>query len=213
LDDLRRAFPPELIKNVCTLSRKKEIIPGKNYYLGVDVAGLGSDQTTYEVIEKINKECFEQRENIVEKNNYTTETTRQIINLEDRYCFKKIGVDDGGIGFGVFSELLYNDKTKRKVIPLNNSSRAINRDETKHTKILKNDLYVNLIALMEQGKIKLLDDDEIALSLASVQYEYIISEGKKTRLEIYGNNTHIVEGLIRAAWLAAQDKSLNLFIK
>ena len=50
-------------------------------------------------------------------------------------------------------------------------------------------------------------DDEVFLSLKSVQYEYI--EGDK--IKFFGNYTHIAEGLIRAAW-AVKDKNLNIWI-
>lgn len=77
--------------------------------------------------------------------------------------------------------------------------------------LLKEDMYMNLLAMMEKGKIKLLDDDEVKLSLRSVQYEYVSEPGKPTKIRIFGNYTHIAEGLIRAAWLANQ-KHLNAFI-
>jgi hypothetical protein len=216
LDDVRRVFSDNVIKNCCTLKRRKEILFGHTYYLGVDVAGWGKDESTFEIIDKFNKEKFEQIENIIEKRNLTIETSSKILQLENAYTFKRIGIDDGGVGFGVFSELLGNDKTKRKIEALNNSSRSLvynSSDEKHNKKLLKEEMYMNLLALMEQGKIKLLDDDELILSLKSVQFEYVIKEGKKTTLRIFGNYTHIVEGLIRSAWLASQDKSLNIFIR
>jgi hypothetical protein len=59
---------------------------------------------------------------------------------------------------------------------------------------------------MEQKKIFLLRNGEIKLSLRSIQYEYC-----EKGLRIYGNYSHIVEGLIRAAW-SVKDKHLNIFI-
>ena len=60
---------------------------------------------------------------------------------------------------------------------------------------------------MELGKISLLDDEEIFLSLQSVQCEY--KEGKK--IDFFGSNMHICDGLVRACW-CAKDKSLNMFV-
>ena len=77
--------------------------------------------------------------------------------------------------------------------------------------VYKEDLYNNLLRLMEQGKIKLLDDPEIFLSLKSIQYEYVTKEGQPTRRRIFGNYSHIAEGLIRAAW-CTNDKSLSPYI-
>ena len=72
---------------------------------------------------------------------------------------------------------------------------------------MKEDLYNNLLNLMEKGKIELLKDDEIFLSLRSIQYEYT-DDG---RLVISGTYSHITEALIRAAW-CMKDKSLNIFV-
>jgi hypothetical protein len=76
---------------------------------------------------------------------------------------------------------------------------------------MKEDMYSNLLMLMERGEIKLLNDDEVRLSLASVQWEYVQREGQKTKIRIFGNYTHIVEGIIRATWLATQ-KAVNTYI-
>ena len=71
---------------------------------------------------------------------------------------------------------------------------------------------MNMVALMEKGHLKLLDDEEIMMSLKSVQYEYLMKEGQPTRLRIFGNNTHMCEGLIRSVW-CVQDKSLNSWVR
>ena len=74
---------------------------------------------------------------------------------------------------------------------------------------------MNLLALLEQGRLKLLNNDNIKLSLRSLQYEYTFDKDtygniiKKFR--IFGNYTHIAEGLIRAAWLA-KEKSIKLWV-
>jgi hypothetical protein len=96
-----------------------------------------------------------------------------------------------------------NTMTKRKTIALNNASRPTNKDGTRSKKILKEEMYINLLNLMENNKIKLLDDDEVIASLQSVQHE----EGK-----IFGSYSHIVEGIIRAAWLSEKDKTLNIYV-
>ena len=143
-----------------------------------------------------------QRESINQKNLTTTETTRKIIELDTQYNFKKIGVDDGGIGFGVYCELMENEQTKRKTIALNNASRPLDKDGEKTKKLLKEEMYFNLLSMGENKKVELLDDDEVKASLASIQYE---------DEKIFGAYSHITEGIIRMAWLAYQDKDLNIF--
>jgi len=115
------------------------------------------------------------------------------------------------MGVGVFDQLLNSPETKRKVIPINNARRSQDIDDKRFKKLMKEDLYMNLLRLMEQRKIKLLDDPEIFLSLKSIQYEYVVSEGQRTRFRVFGNYSHIAEGLIRAAW-CTNDKSLSPYI-
>jgi hypothetical protein len=200
-DELKRLFNDELINKICSIKRKQHYFKNR-IYLGVDVAGFGKDENVFAVLEK-HTNIIEQRENLIKKRVYTTETTKEILRLESIYNFRKIGVDDGGLGFGVYSELMNEDKTKRKTIPLNNASRELDKDGEKSKKLLKEEMYLNLLSLMENNKIKLLDDDEIKLSLSSIQFE----ENK-----IFGNYSHIAEAIIRASWLAEKDKSLNIFI-
>jgi hypothetical protein len=201
-DEINALIDEDLIKKVCKLKRREEFING-TYYLGVDVAGFGDDLSTYEILDKKDNGIIQQVENITERRNLTTETTKKILELENIYNFKKIGVDDGGIGFGVFSELLSEEKTKRKTIALNNASRQISSKGLKFKRLLKEEMYLNLLSLIENNKIELLNDDEIKDSLRSIQYD----EGK-----IYSPNAHIVEGIIRAAWLAVEDKDLKPFV-
>jgi len=203
-DELKRLFTDELIKKVCTLKRGKINLIGK-YYLGVDIAGFGKDECTFEVLKRQENKTLTQTESIIEKRNYTTETTSKILDLNNSYNeIKIIGVDDGGIGFGVFSELMNDDKTKKKTIALNNASRNVDHEGVRSKKLLKEDMYFNLASLMENNKISLLDDDEIKASLSSIQMD----EGK-----IFGSYSHVAEGLVRAAWIAEKDKSLNIFVR
>lgn len=209
VDDLRQFFTDDLIKSVMKLKRRSFIVEAK-YYLGVDIARMGDDEITYEILMKIN-DRFEHIESIVKKKQRLNETTKDILELDKRYKFINIFMDDGGIGVGVFDYLLENPQTKNKIVALNNRARPLDPEERHKKKILKEDLYNNLLMLMQHGKIQLLDDDEIFQSLKSVQYEYITKEKSLTKLRIFGNYTHIAEGLIRAAE-ASKDKHLKLWV-
>jgi len=206
LDDLKRFYSDELIERCCVL--KRDAGTTGRFYCGVDIAGMGADLNSFEIIQKIDNDNYRQVENITTKKQYTTETTQKILELNKKFNFKKIGVDDMGVGFGVFSELL---RERVRVEALNNSRRSLDRDGKKSKRILKEDMYFNLKTLMEQGKIGLLDDDDVIDSLKSIQWELIIKEGYPTRTRIFGRDSHIAEGLIRSAWLAYQDKTLNIW--
>jgi hypothetical protein len=139
----------------------------------------------------------------------TTKTERDIIHQDRLWNCKKIYIDDGGMGVGVFDHLLETPQTKSKTIGINNARRVIQKDwdKDRKKKLQKEELYNNLLVLMERGEIRLLDDPEIFQSLKSVQFE--IQEDKS--IKIFGRYTHIAEALIRAAW-CSKDKSLNIRI-
>jgi len=56
-------------------------------------------------------------------------------------------------------------------------------------------MYNNLLAMMEMGEIKLLNDEDIFQSLRSIQFET-----KNGKTSYFGIDSHITEALIRAAW-------------
>lgn len=210
MDDIKRFFSEALLKKCCILEKPERISPERDYFLGCDISGMGRDETTYEIVDATNEDMMTQVEDLATTKQLTTETTRKILELNKLYDFNRIGIDDGGIGFGVFSELMDEEETKRKTEALNNASRPLDKDGEKSKKILKEDLYWNLRTLMEKGKIQLLKSSELVLSLASVQHEYVIKAGEKTKYRIYSRYGHRAEGLIRAVW-EAKSKHLNIF--
>jgi len=208
LEELGQLFPDELVKSSQVLVRPVEVRVNGEYYLGVDVARMGGDETTFEVLE-LDRGYFFHRENIVHTYTLTTETIDKVLELNKLYDFKKIYIDDGGLGVAVFDQLLKHPDTKRKVVPINNASRALDNDRNRTKKLLKEDLYLNLKHLLESGKLKLLKDDDISVSLKSIVCE---SVPNKNNIRIYGKYSHIVEGLIRAAW-SVRERGLNIYIE
>lgn len=216
IDELRQFFPTDVIKKCMTLQKVKPFYRFEGWgesptpasiFLGVDIARMGEDESVLFSLKMIDKDHLEEIEKEVTEKTLLTDTTKQILLADKRHNYKNIFIDDGGLGVGVFDNLLENEQTKRKVIAINNATRSLDNEEKRTKKIMKEDLYTNLLTLMEQGKIKLAEDEDTMLSLKSVQAEY--DEGK---LKIFGNYTHITEALIRAAW-CANTKRLNIWIK
>jgi hypothetical protein len=131
---------------------------------------------------------------------------RLIKESDKKFHYKKIYIDDGGMGVGVFDPLLADPQTSRRVEAINNASRSLDKEE-RRKKLLKEDLYNNLFSLMEQNKIRLWNDEDLFHSLRSIQAEY---SGEQLRL--FGNYSHITEALIRAAW-GIRTKHLNIYIE
>lgn len=217
MDDLRRLFSDELIEACCTLERRG-VLPGKNY-MGVDIARMGGDQITFEILhDPENGQAYQHVENITAKQLLTTETERRIIEITSRWKLNKVGIDAGAgtLGVSVLDHLL-ESPIKNKVVAINNRQIVMdNSEKPKHQKLLKEDLYYDLLAAMEKYKIYLLNDEEVKASLRSVQIdlgEDTEHPGLFTKTKIFGNNTHIVEGIIRALRLAKKEKSLNLWVR
>lgn len=204
-DKVRQIFPDTLIKK-CLTQKRPGSISTYDHICGVDPAGLGDDEGSISVFDwDDERETIKQVEHIITQKLYTTQTTERIIDLNKIYDFNKIYVDDGGIGFGVFSELLKEDSTKFKTEALNNSSRPLDYKEEKVKKILGDEMIFNLLNMMEKGKVYLLDDAEIRESLKSYKFEY--SKDKKKVL-ISSNYNHPVQSIMRAVW-HTQTKHLN----
>ena len=201
-DKMRQLFDEELIIKCQTLNRPEEIGYG-DFYLGVDVARLGEDESTFEVVKKIDKNNYHHVEHIYTTKTLTTNTTEKIFQLDNKFHFKQIFIDAYGVGTGVFDQLLSNDRTKRKSVAIGHSSKPLDYEEKKKEKVKEWDLYENLKALMEQGKIKLLKSDKVFHSLNSIQYEY-----EENKIIITGSDKHVADGLVRASW-CAKDKTLK----
>jgi hypothetical protein len=212
VEDLRQFFTDDIINQCCTLKRPTQIFQQQVFFCGIDVARMGDDQTSFEIIQRYSATDFRHVENITTKKTLTTATYDRILDLDSNYNFKKIGIDagTGALGVGIYDFLL-RSPVKRKIVPISNITRNLDHLGEKKKSLMKEDMYVNLLAMMERGIIKLLDDDDVKASLRSVQYEYTTEENYSDKVRIYGNFTHIAEGLIRAAWLA-KEKSLNAFI-
>lgn len=216
-------FPNDVIKKCMVLQRipiqlTRGIIPthySKDYFLGVDIARMGEDESTFEIIEKLKDDRLEHRESIVTTKTLTTMTTAEILRLNRKYDFKQIFIDAGGMGIGVLDQLLTEHETRRKTIAIDHEKSPLEygtySSKPKQKSVTKEDIYNNLLRLMERGEIKLLDDPEIYQSLQSVQYDYITDGKGYRKLKIFGRYLHIADGIVRAAWCVKR-KSLKLHI-
>lgn len=205
MKELKQFFPAELIKKCMTVKRGGAV-PYGDKFMGVDVAGMGGDETVLVGLNR-KKEKLRQFYMDVRTKTRLTDTVTRILDNDKKYNYKKIYIDDGGLGVGVFDPLLAEEQTRRKVEAINNSSRSLEYDSTRTKRLLKEDLYSNLKNLMEKGEIEIFAEPEIRLSLESIQIE----ETEDKRIRIYGNYSHITEALIRAAW-SAKNKSLNIYL-
>ena len=211
---LMRFFPDELIKDTLTLSREKvgvgHSISEGDTFLGVDIARMGGDETVLVALEANEDGSMKQVFMEIPEGQRITATARLIIHKDKQHPHKKIYIDTGGMGLGVFDMLMEDSQTKRKTVSIDNSRRRIDKEKgAKNPRLrilLKEDLYNLTLKLMEEKKLRLFDEPEIEQSFRSIQYEYM--QGGK--LFIHGNYSHIVEAVIRAC-LGVKDKHLKLW--
>ena len=210
VDELMQLFPTKVIESCMTLQRgfqtQTSFSSLDSNYLGVDVARMGGDETVLFSLKRVGRKKLYEIDLDITSMTKLPETVRRIIKNDAKFNYKRIYIDDGGLGVGVFDALMEKTQTKRKTEAINNSSRSLTHDTNRKKKLLKEDLYTNLLYLMENKMIELVARPETLLSLKSVQYEYT----KDGNIKIFGKYTHIAEALIRSAW-CMKSKGLNIW--
>lgn len=194
VDEAQMFFNTELIKS-CMLHKTDMPRAHGDLFLGADIAQRGGDETVLLSVCRVRRKRLQQIDMNISENTRLTETIERIKLADHRWNYKSMYIDSGGLGVGVTDALLDCEQTRRKTVEINNASRSIDWGKNRRKKLMKEDLYTNLLRLMEQGRLKIFKDVNTMLSLKSVQCEYV--DGK---LKIYGKYTHITEALVRAAW-------------
>lgn len=213
LENIQKFFPTSLIKECTTIQERNNYVQGAEYYLGLDFARYGGDENAFVIVElndtKVNVVSCETTSMVS-----TAETIQRVLELDRRYKFKRIFLDDGGLGAPILDQFLVTTQVMSKVVGINNASRFIDNDSERRDtkKLMKEELYYNLKVLMEQRNINLLSDDNLFQSLDCIQFEIKDTDTLHQRTLIYGTYTHLCEALIRAAW-CVRTKSLNLWVR
>ena len=177
---------------------KKEYSANASYYLGIDPARFGKDKAAFVVVELLRKKLKAVYCEQLEKSSII-ELVKKAESLHKDFNFRGFYYDDGGVGGG-FDDMM-QEVFKGKCVPLNNSSKGERKG-----KILKEDLYSNLIRLMEQGDISMIRDEELRKSMESINFDY-----DDDRLIISGSYDHLCEALGRACW-CMKERKLRLFM-
>ena len=90
---------------------------------------------------------------------------------------------------------------------MDNATRPTEHKKDGHkTKLLKEYMYDLVEEMGWRGEIKCFNQGAVKQSFESIQIEYKESGKKK----YWGTYSHIVEGIIRAIWVA-KNKSLNIY--
>lgn len=213
VSDYLQYFPEKALDLSFTLPKNEaEKHPDKDfsYYLGVDVARYGSDQTAFYITALGKGKTILGLKAMTTEKEAITETVGRIIKLHEKWNFKRIFVDGGGVGGGVIDFLI--EKLGKKIVDLNNAKTAESYEKGQPRKLMKEDLYSNALVLMEQQgeyRIQCTNENKTRHSLESISYEFTSSGNfviKKTN-----NRSHIAEAFVRACW-CWKNKGLRLFV-
>lgn len=187
-------FSGEIIKRQIKF-RFFEYVEGE-YYLGIDPARFGRCLAAFAVAKMEQDKTLKVVYIETIKKSSMIDLKLKTLELHNKFTFRKIFIDDGGVGAGLVD--LLTDRAlglRKKIFPLNN------RSASKHGKILKEDLYSNFNRLLEEDKVSLIDNQELKEALLNVELD---EENK-----IIG--TDLSEATVRACW-CVKEKPLKLFI-
>ena len=205
IDDYNRKFTDEWIKKVCVLDKSNKPSVGYNV-LGIDASGEGPGETTFEGFNASDKKNVFQNEHIYSPSISGPKIERQIIKLKKTFNYgrRTVGFDSGGVGSGCYQYMLENNNLKRCIVALDNATRPIGSSGEKK-KLLKEYMYDLVEEMGWRGELKCFNDGAIKQSFESIQIE-LKSNGDR---RYWGAYNHIVEGIVRAIWLA-KNKTLNI---
>ncbi|KKK83291.1 hypothetical protein LCGC14_2794860, partial [marine sediment metagenome] len=213
LDDYNRKFSDDWIKKVCHIDEKEQIIPkiGKNYG-GFDLARMGGDSFTSEILKRINPKNIIQIDHFTRRLLLTTENENLIMEYTRKWDCTQSGIDAGAgtLGVSIYDHLMLVSDMKRRIIAMNNRSISINQEDGKQ-RLFNEDMHDNLRAMGERGELHLYNNDEVKASFRSVRWDLVKDAHGLHKVRITGRDTHVVEGIKRAAELALHDTSLSLW--
>jgi len=212
--DKRQFYSDEWIEKVCHINPDEQEIPpyGDNYG-GFDLARMGGDSFTAEIIKRINDKNFVQIDHYTRKMLLTTDNENLIVEFTKKWNCDFSGIDAGSgtLGVSVFDHLQLIDDIKDRIVAMNNRQISINQEEGKQ-RLYNEDMHDNLRAMGERGELHLWNRDDIKASFRSVRWDKVQDSHGLWKVKISGKNTHIVEGIMRAAELASKDKLLKPFL-
>ena len=212
-DEWNQFFPTDLLRKQMTFMEwsLKERTEASRFYLGVDIARYGGDENAFVVVMMTGNRLKAVRCFTTERVS-TTDTIGRIIHIDREFNFKRIFIDDAGVGGGV-TDVISDRLGARRVVGLNNASKRMEvQGEERKRGILKEDLYSNVLMLLETGMLEMVDDLSLLRSLKSITYQYGDVETGTNRVKIYGEYAHLAEALVRACW-CIKERGLDLYIR
>ncbi len=165
VEDRDKYFKQKLIDSCIDNYELGALHPKSMFLLGVDIAGMGEDESVFIVVEQDMKGDI--RVNFIDW--YDKNKPREIVGmvkmLDDKYNFEKVFLDETGAGEGP-TDWLKETLSEERV------------EGIKFTIASKQDMYSNLKKLMLQGRLKIPPHRKLLYQLADLRYELVGSSGE-----------------------------------
>lgn len=186
VEDRDKYFKQKLIDSCVDNYKLGEWHPKSIFLLGVDVAGMGEDESIFIVVEQDMKGNI--RVNFIDyyEKNKPREVVGMVKILDDKYHFEKVYLDETGIGEGPtdwLKETLSEDRV----------------EGMKFTIASKQDIYSNLKKLMQQGRLKIPPNRKLLFQLADLRREVAGSGDIKIHHSEKGHDDY-PDALALAVW-------------
>jgi phage FluMu gp28-like protein len=150
-------FSRELILNaVSDIIEQHSAEPNYRYFLGVDLARYGADESVY-TISSYDGELVKVVHIQSTSKKPLTDSMGRIQELHNNFRFDKIFIDESGLGGGSV------DFLKERNLPI---------EPVTFTLKNKEELYKNLKLLMEKNQLRIPDNKKLIDQLANLQYDY-----------------------------------------
>ena len=163
-----------------------------DYYLGVDFARMGQDNSVFIII-LFHAGGGKVMDIIETKHKLLTDAIGRVINLNEQYEFEKILTDETGLGSGPTDVLV--EKFGYKVQGMHFTTKS------------KQDIYSNLKRMMQQRKIIIPNNKKLIYELLDLRYEIMSSGDLKIHHSERGHDDY-PDALALACW-AAKESDYN----
>jgi hypothetical protein len=147
-------------------SLKHKFIEQGGSVLSVDVARYGQDRTAFTVLKRADA-GFKQIYMKAINGHDLMQTVGQVVDLRRIYSPSFVVIDDGGVGGGVTDRLI--ELNIESVMAFNGANKAINTELYSNRRA---ECYWKIRELLEQGRLQLLDDNELITELTSIKFKY-----------------------------------------
>ena len=194
VEDRDNYFSHDLIESCVEDYELGHVHPKSHFGLGIDIAGMGEDESVFIVVEKDMRGRV--KVNFIDY--YDKNKPREIVGkanvMHEKYNFQMIHLDETGMGDGP-TDWLKESLDEEMVVGVRFSIKT------------KMDMYSNLKKLMQQGKLKIPNHKKLLYQLADLKYELTSSGDMKLHHSEKGHDDYPDALALACLWLKEEEMS------